>query len=91
MGTPQGDVSSPPNWIAFFDILLAALALLARTHPECSFLSPGRHGALLPVGDISFADDLKSIAASLRGLKHKANVVSAFATLFDLTISAEKL
>ena len=43
------------------------------------------------VSDIGYADDLVSFSSSLAGLQHKADIMSAFALLFDLTISAPKL
>ncbi|OXE37641.1 MAG: hypothetical protein CGW95_00400, partial [Phenylobacterium zucineum] len=91
MGTPQGDVSSPHNWAAFFDILLVALARAADQDPDCNFLIPRRGQEPYSAGDIGFADDLTSTATALRGLQIKADVVSAFTILFGLTISAEKL
>ena len=43
------------------------------------------------VSDIGYADDLVSLSSSLAGLRHKADLMSAFALLFDLAISAPKL
>ncbi|OXE37212.1 MAG: hypothetical protein CGW95_02890, partial [Phenylobacterium zucineum] len=91
MGTPQGDVSSPHNWVAFFDPLFAALDKASAQSQDCNFMIPRRGWSPYPAGDIAFADDLTSTAASLQGLQIKADVVSAFTSLFGLTISAEKL
>ena len=43
------------------------------------------------VSDIGYADDLVSLSSTLTGLQHKADLMSAFALLFDLSISAPKL
>ena len=87
-GTPQGDVSSPHAWTAFFDIALRALAM---TDPSLHFQMPSTRADTVPVSDLGYADDLVSLSSSLAGLQHKADLMSAFALLFDLTISAPKL
>ena len=87
-GTPQGDVSSPHAWTAFFDIALRALD---RTDPSIHFHMPTAHLSPVAVSDIGYADDLVSLSSSLAGLQYKADLMSAFALLFDLTISAPKL
>ena len=87
-GTPQGDVSSPHAWTAFFDIALRALA---ATAPDSHFCMPVTPSDSAMVSDLGYADDLVSLSCSLDGLQHKADLMSAFALLFDLTISAPKL
>ena len=87
-GTPQGDVSSPHAWTAFFDIALRALA---DTDPATHFRMPTSTSDSALVSDLGYADDLVSLSSSLDGLQHKADLMSAFALLFDLTISAPKL
>ena len=87
-GTPQGDVSSPHAWTAFFDIALRALAM---TDPSLHFQMPTAREDSAPVSDLGYADDLVSLSSSLAGLQLKADIMSAFALLFDLTISAPKL
>ena len=52
---------------------------------------PTYHQTHATVSDIGFADDLVSLSSSLAGLQYKADLMSAFALLFDLTISAPKL
>ena len=84
-GTPQGDVSSAHAWTAFFDIALRALAM---TDPSLHFQMPTARDATAMVSDLGYADDLVSLSSSLAGLQHKADLMSAFALLFDLTISA---
>ena len=87
-GTPQGDVSSPHAWTAFFDIALRALA---STDPSLHFRMPTSRSDSALVSDIGYADDLVSLSSSLAGLQYKADLMSAFALLFDLAISAPKL
>ena len=87
-GTPQGDVSSPHAWTAFFDIALCALA---TTDPSLHFRMLTSRSESALVSDIGYADDLVSLSSSLAGLQHKADLMSAFALLFDLAISAPKL
>ena len=87
-GTPQGDVSSPHAWTAFFDIALRALAM---TDASLHFRMPTAREDTATVSDLGYADDLVSLSSSLDGLQLKADIMSAFALLFDLTISAPKL
>ena len=87
-GTPQGDVSSPHAWTAFFEIAQRALDM---TDPSHHFSMPTSRTAHALVSDIGYANDLVSLSSSLAGLQHKADLMSAFALLFDLTISAPKL
>ena len=87
-GTPQGDVSSPHAWTAFFDIALRALTM---TDPSSHFQMATARDAATIVSDLGYADDLVSLSSSLAGLQLKADLMSAFALLFDLTISAPKL
>ena len=94
-GTPQGDVSSPHNWVSFFDIALHALHLdrQAATSPASgtTFTAPGHNGSPYTVGDMGYADDLVSTASTLQGLQRQADIVSAFALCFDMEISVSKL
>ena len=43
------------------------------------------------MSDVGYADDLVSLSSSLTGLQHNAVLMSAFALLFDHSISAPKL
>ena len=93
-GTPQGDVSSPHNWVSFFDIALRALALDQQDHGTdagAAFQAAGHQGELYPTGDISYADDLVSTAGTMHGLQRKADILSAFTVLFDMELSPSKL
>ena len=87
-GTPQGYDSSPRAWTAFFDIALRALDM---TDPAIHFHMPTHHQTHVAVSDIGYADDFVSLSSSLAGLQYKADLMTAFALLFDLTISAPKL
>ena len=86
-GTGQGDVGSPFNWDAAYDILLCAL----DTVKEGRFYTLGADGTLTPSGDIAYADDLLSGMSTLSGLQLKADIVSAFAIIFGLDIANAKL
>ena len=91
-GTPQGDVTSPHNWTSFFDIALRALELDAGdptspAHILASATRPAGHR----VSELAYADDLVSMAHTRAGLQRKADIISAFTTLFDMEISVGKL
>ena len=91
-GTPQGDITSPHNWTSFFDIALRALELDARdptspAHIPASAVRPAGHR----VSELAYADDLVSMAHTRAGLQRKADIISAFTTLFDMEISVGKL
>lgn len=86
VGTGQGDVSSPLNWIAFFDILLCALDMDKEDRPLLR-----AKGGLHRARDTGYADDLVSVMTTLQGLQNKADVVSAFAIIFGLDIAIAKL
>ena len=61
------------------------------TDPAIHFHMPTLYQTPVAVSDIGYADDLVSLSSSLAGLQYKADIMSAFALLFDLTISAPKL
>jgi len=82
-GVGQGDVQSPIIWAGFFDILLRALEI-GRSPSDT-------HSTSLRIADPAFADDLATLARSLQHLQAKADIVSAFATLFNLQLSVKKL
>jgi len=83
----QGDVSSPFNWDAAFDILLCALSSVSSNH----FYIASSSGRLSLASDIAYADDLLSGMASLTGLQLKADIVSAYSLIFSLDIAVSKL
>jgi hypothetical protein len=86
VGTGQGDVGSPLNWIAFFDILLCALDQDPTDRPLIR-----AKGKLIAARDTGYADDLVSVTTTLSGLQRKADTVSAFAIIFGLDIAIAKL
>ena len=86
VGTGQGDVGSPLNWIAFFDILLCALDSDSTDRPMVR-----AKGKVHQTRDTGYADDLVSIMTTLFGLQRKADIVSAFAIIFGLDIAIAKL
>jgi hypothetical protein len=87
VGTGQGDVASPFNWNAFFDILLCALDTVSST----PFYVRGEEHVLHPTEDTGYADDLISVSACIDGLQDKADLVSAFSIIFGLDIAVQKL
>ena len=77
-GVPQGDTGSPLIWLAVYDILLRALTI-QRQHLKDRLAHA-----------INYADDLKSVAGNLGSLQEQANLVSAFALVFELDQSKTK-
>jgi len=86
-GAGQGDVGSPFNWDAAYDILLCSLD--TANHEIFSILRSS--GYLMKTHDIAYTDDLLSGMASLQGLQLKAGIVSAFSIVFGLDIAHTKL
>jgi len=85
-GTSQGDTPSPSNWTATYDILLRALEqtqsfpFLVRTDIEIEDSQ-----------DMSFADDVLSLASRQEGLQNKAEVMSVTSIIMGITFSIKKL
>ena len=88
-GVGQGDVVSPSNWLAFYDILLEALDLHSRDSD--SFYTSSHDGTSMPVPRAAFADDLFSLRGTFEGFQRDADIVSAFALFATMTISSHKL
>ena len=65
-GAGQGDVCSPITWLAVFDILLTALS---RNPSPTPFQLYDPSDSQYAAPEVSFADDLVSIAAALLGLQ----------------------
>ena len=86
-------VSSPHNWVSFFDIALRALDMDQHDHTgnaaHPAFTAAGTGGKPNNTGDISYADDLVSTAASL--LRLQRDILLAFTVLFDIKLSLAKL
>eukprot|EP01041_Mallomonas_annulata_P042259 gene42259-biopygen17692 len=55
------------------------------------FSCRGADGTLYSAGKTAFADDMESTAKPNQGMQRKADVVSAFCLIFELTISPGKL
>ena len=85
-GAGQGDVGSPINWDALFDILLVARSSVKKIN----FYTHGSSDILYPIPDIADADDLLSAMSSLDGIQEKAKIISAFAIIFGLDIEKSK-
>ena len=93
-GIGQGDVTSAIIWLLVFDVLLTALdigstdphLLLKHRLTTCS-----SSGILQTNNESCFSDDLTSISPSFAIRQRKADIVSAFATVFKLTIAQDKL
>ena len=72
-GVPQGDVASPFGWNAVYDILLRAFTLQRPTLNDPTAQA------------IAYADDLLSLSSHLPSLQQQADLVAAFAQIFELT------
>ena len=77
-GVPQEDVASPFGWNAVYDILLRALTLQR----------PTLHDPMAQA--IVYADDLLSISSHLPSLQQQADLVAAFAQIFELDLATGK-
>ena len=89
-GTPQGDVLSPDVWDMFFDILLTALELdSTKRNSRCYYTD--LQGQACFSRDTAFADDLLSHARTRTQFQRKADIVSAFAIIFGLTLLPTKI
>ena len=86
-GAGQGDVGSPLNWVAAYDILLCALSTVTTDN----FYVKRSNNTLVPAIDIAYADDLISAMSTAAGLQLKADIVSAFSIIFGLDIATVKL
>jgi len=86
-GVGQGDTPSPFIWNAFFDILLVALKLGTKSQ----FWVRGRDDKLHSLSDTAYADDMLSPGSDLVILQQKADIVSAFAIIFNYDIAIDKL
>jgi hypothetical protein len=86
-GAGQGDVGSPLNWVAAYDILLTALS----TVTEGAFYIRRPNHTCTQADDIAYADDLISSMSTITGLQLKADIVSSFSIIFGLDIATAKL
>jgi hypothetical protein len=76
---PQGDVATSFGWNAVYDILLRALTLQRPTLNDPSAQA------------IAYADDLLSIGGHLPSLQQQADLVAAFAQIFELDLATAKI
>ena len=77
-GVPQGDVASPFGWNAVYDLLLRALTLQRPTLNDPTAQA------------IAYADDLLSLSSHLPSLQQQADLVVAFAQIFELDLATSK-
>ena len=77
-GVPQGDVASPFGWNAVYDILLRALTIQRRHITDPSSQA------------IAYADDLLSVSSTITSLQQQADLVAAFAAVFELDLAHTK-
>ena len=77
-GVPQGDVASPFGWNAVYDILLRALTIQRR-----HIVDPLTQA-------IAYADDLLSVSSTITSLQQQADLVAAFAAIFELDLAHPK-
>jgi hypothetical protein len=93
-GIGQGDVTSAIIWLLVFDVLLTALDIGTADQSQ-----PTKHrittcsssGILQMMNETCFSDDLTSVSPSFNIRQRKADIVSAFATIFKLTVAQDKL
>eukprot|EP01041_Mallomonas_annulata_P042113 gene42113-biopygen4325 len=78
---------SPLCWTALFDILLRMLDAADKD----PFMCRGANGRLYRAGETAFADDMESTTATNMAMQIKAEVVSAFCLIFELSFSPAKL
>jgi hypothetical protein len=86
-GLPQGDVGSGDGWCGFFDILLRALESCGATPMQ----TRKRNYEMKDIFDTAYVDDLIASSATIEDLQLKADVISAFAIIFQLEIAIKKL
>ena len=85
-GTPQGDVTSPMNWVAIFDILLRALARAKGGE----FWVRGDEEGPYSAADQAYMDDLISSTGTHAALQDRADIISAFCLIFGISLSDHK-
>ena len=85
-GTPQGDVSSPMNWVAIFDILLRALEKAS----DGKYTIQGEQEGEYDAPDQAYMDDLITPAATHAAIQERANIISAFCIIFGISLSRQK-
>jgi hypothetical protein len=86
LGAGQGDIPSPSNWNALFDMLLKAIRIGCCD----DFAVMGACGEAIKPGCIGYADDLIGITGSPAKMQKFADIISGFTILTGLTFSIEK-
>jgi hypothetical protein len=89
-GTGQGDVSSPASWNAVFDILLTALQRDEISQSSTRQLQAADQ-TMYSSTETAYVDDLVSCCLTPDQIQRKADIVSAFCLITDITISVDKL
>jgi hypothetical protein len=84
-GAGQGDVPSPLNWVAFYDILLDALEEV-----KGDTFTQSTRGTNSKAGESAYADDLLTKKALMTALQLQADVISTFCIIFGLRLSLAK-
>jgi hypothetical protein len=74
-GVPQGDVASPFGWNSVYDILLKALTIQRRHIMDSATQA------------IANADGLLSVSSTITSLHQQADLVAAFAAIFELDLA----
>jgi hypothetical protein len=93
-GIGQGDVTSAIIWLLVFDVLLTALDLGSQdlVQPTSQRITTcSSSGTLQTNNETCFSDDLNSVSPSFLIRQRKADIVSAFAIMFKLTVAQDKL
>ena len=85
-GTPQGGNEASLGYIGFSDILLRALTLTDTS----DYLTLDIYDHLHHTQPNAYVDDLNSVSATLTGLQKKADIVSAFCSIFCIELNASK-
>jgi len=93
-GIGQGDVTSAIIWLLVFDVLLTALDIGSTDIHQPTkqrITTCSSSGILQTTNESCFSDDLTSVSPSFITRQRKADIVSAFAIVFKLTIAQDKL
>ena len=85
-GTPQGGNETSLGYIGFSDILLRALTLTDTS----DYLTLDIYDCLHHTQPNAYVDDLNSVSATLTGLQTKADIVSAFCSIFCIELNSNK-
>jgi hypothetical protein len=87
-GIAQGDLPSCLQYNIFEDVTLTAL----NNDPERERLYiRGKAGQLVEVKDMSYADDLNTVAGTVKGQQRKSDIVGYFSDIFYTKLNIKKL